>query len=160
METNHMPHGARAAQPGPTKPASNGNAAARPGRKRTTELDRLIGARIRLRRVECGMTQAQLAESIGVTFQQVQKYESGTNRVGGSRLAAVAGALEVPVSYFFDHTAEETEAAAASLLNARGALSLLRAFAAIRDERHRTTVIDLARRLAGQRPLREDDTAR
>ena len=155
-----MPHSARAAKPDPTEPAADGRAAARPGRKRTTELDRTIGARIRLRRVECGMTQAQLAESIGVTFQQVQKYESGANRVGGSRLAAVAGALEVPVSYFFDHTAEETEAAAASLLNARGALSLLRAFAAIRDERQRTTVIDLARRFAGRQPPRDDGAAR
>ncbi len=155
-----MPHSARAAKPTPAKPAPNGHAAARPGRKRTTELDRIIGARIRLRRIECGMTQAQLAESIGVTFQQVQKYESGMNRVGGSRLAGVAGALGVPVSYFFDHAAEETEAAAAPLLNARGALSLLRAFAAIRDERQRTTVIDLARRFAGRQPPRDDGAAR
>src|ERR687884_796402 len=98
-----------------------------PGTKRTTEVDGIIGAKIRMRRGELGMNQTQLANAIGVTFQQVQKYENGKNRVGGSRLAGIAKALDVPVSYFFEQTPEEMEAVQGSLLNTRGAVSLLRA---------------------------------
>lgn len=61
-----------------------------------------IGGRIRERRIALGMSQAALAADLGITFQQVQKYESGANRVGGSRLWDISRALNVPVSYFFD----------------------------------------------------------
>ena len=127
-----------------------------PGRKRTTEVDRVIGAKIRMRRGEIGMTQTQLAQKIGVTFQQVQKYEQGTNRVGGSRLAGVAKALEVPVSYFFDQSADDLEVAQGSLLHGRGAVSLLKAYAAIKDQRQRTALVNLTRALIGEEPLEED----
>jgi transcriptional regulator with XRE-family HTH domain len=150
--------GARAAATA-QKPASS-RAEPKPGRqpgtKRTTEIDRVIGAKIRMRRGEIGMTQTQLANAIGVTFQQVQKYEQGTNRVGGSRLAGIAKALEVPVSYFFDHSAEETEAAQSSLLHTRGAVSLLKAYAAIKDQRQRQAMVNLARAMIGEEPLQED----
>ena len=93
----------------------------------------MIGAKIRMRRGELGMTQTGLAKAIGVTFQQVQKYENGKNRVGGSRLAAVAKALQVPVSYFFEQTGDEMEAVQGSLLSTRGAVSLLEHFGIARN---------------------------
>ena len=66
-----------------------------------------VGLRIRNRRKELGLSQTNLGEAIGVTFQQLQKYERGVNRIGASRLAAIAGALGVPIGYFFpDDSAE------------------------------------------------------
>ena len=135
------------ASPQPARPA---------GKKRTTEIDRVIGAKLRLRRGELGITQTQLANAIGVTFQQVQKYEQGTNRFGGSRLAGIAKALEVPVSYFFDQSADDLEVAQGSLLHGRGAVSLLKAYAAIKDQRQRTALVNLTRALIGEEPLEED----
>ena len=147
--------GAKASPPAPPESTR----ASPPGKKRTTEIDRVIGAKLRLRRGELGITQTQLANAIGVTFQQVQKYEQGTNRIGGSRLAGIAKALDVPVSYFFEHSAEETEAAAASLLSQQGAIALLRAFAGVRDLNQRQRVIDLVRALAGKEPLQDSRAA-
>jgi transcriptional regulator with XRE-family HTH domain len=69
--------------------------------KRATKVDAQVGSRIRDRRKELGLSQAALGTSIGVAFQQVQKYENGVNRVGASRLAAIAQALEVSIAYFF-----------------------------------------------------------
>src|SRR3712207_7041858 len=74
--------------------------------RRTTPVDRLVGARMRLRRQSLGMSQTELGEKIGVTFQQIQKYELGANRVGASRLASVAAALGVPVTRSEEHTSE------------------------------------------------------
>src|SRR5918911_2511156 len=121
--------GAKAAAPAARKPAASAEPQprARPGTKRTTEVDGIIGAKMRMRRGELGMTQTGLAKAVGITFQQVQKYEQGKNRVGGSRLADIAKALDVPVSYFFEQTPDEMEAVQGSLLNTRGAVSLLRA---------------------------------
>ena len=154
--------GARPALPAARKAAA---AAAKPkpkrgvplGTKRTTEVDGVIGAKIRMRRGELGMNQTQLANAIGITFQQVQKYENGKNRVGGSRLAGIAKALDVPVSYFFEQTPEEMEAVQGSLLNTRGAVSLLRAYAAIKDRHQRQAMINLARAMAGEEPLDDED---
>src|SRR5580765_340562 len=70
-------------------------------KKGPNETDVLVGTRVRIRRVELGLSQTELANALGVTFQQVQKYEKGTNRIGASRLHAMAGVLRVPVSYFF-----------------------------------------------------------
>jgi transcriptional regulator with XRE-family HTH domain len=69
---------------------------------RATPVDFYVGQRVRLRRTLLGMTQEALAEKLGISFQQIQKYEKGTNRVSASRLYAMGNALEVPVSYFFD----------------------------------------------------------
>ena len=153
--------GAKAAAPAARKPASAAAEPKRgrqPGTKRTTEIDRVIGAKIRMRRGEIGITQTALANAIGVTFQQVQKYEQGANRVGGSRLDAVAKALQVPVSYFFDQSADDLEVAQGSLLHGRGAVSLLKAYAAIKDQRQRTALVNLSRALIGEEPLQEDET--
>src|SRR5580704_3597096 len=95
-----------------------------------------LGKRIRLRRVEIDITQAELAKRIGVTFQQVQKYEKGSNRVGAARLQRVATALDVPVTFFFDDAdagkrANESKREVESLLflDSSFSLRLLRAYA-------------------------------
>ena len=77
-------------------------------------IDAMVGARVRQRRTLLGMSQESLGEAIGLTFQQVQKYERGVNRISASRLFGLARVLEVPVSYFFDgiqDPASETEVA-------------------------------------------------
>ena len=71
-------------------------------RKSNSELDTYIGARLRMRRLMLGMSQEALGEKLSLTFQQIQKYEKGTNRVSASRLYELAQALDVPVQYFFD----------------------------------------------------------
>jgi transcriptional regulator with XRE-family HTH domain len=67
-------------------------------------IDVHVGSRVRLRRNMLGLSQEKLADAIGLTFQQVQKYERGTNRVGASRLLELSRVLDVPVSFFYDHT--------------------------------------------------------
>lgn len=74
--------------------------------KRPHQIDEAVGSRIRARRAMLGMSQEKLAGAVGVTFQQIQKYESGANRVSASRLQAIADALDVRPSYFFDGAAE------------------------------------------------------
>jgi transcriptional regulator with XRE-family HTH domain len=71
-------------------------------KKEPTNIDQAVGARIRRRHMELAVTQEELAEQIGVTFQQVQKYEKAANRVGASRLYSIAAALNVDSAYFFD----------------------------------------------------------
>ena len=79
-------------------------------RKSNSELDTFIGARLRMRRLMLGMSQEALGEKLSLTFQQIQKYEKGTNRVSASRLYELAQALDVPVQYFFDGVSAEDEA--------------------------------------------------
>ncbi len=71
-------------------------------KQRVDEIDRYIGNRLRLRRIMIGLTQEKLAEAFGVTAQQVQKYENGINRMGGSRLLQASQILKIPVQYFFE----------------------------------------------------------
>lgn len=78
----------------------NGNG--KPGRHRASDTDRHVGARMRERRIMLGLTQQQMAELIGVTYQQSHKYEKGVNRISAGRLYQVAQALGVPVDYFFE----------------------------------------------------------
>ena len=104
------------------------------------------------------MTQEQLAREISMTRRHVQLYEQGVIRVSGNRLAAIAKALRVPVS-FFEQTDREMEAVHGSLLGTRGAVSLLRAYAAIKEERQRQAMINLARTMAGEEPLGDEDAA-
>src|SRR5271168_5216569 len=79
----------------------------RPGRRKLDgphPIDVHVGSRVRLRRNMLGLSQEKLGEAIGLTFQQVQKYERGANRIGASRLMELSGVLDVPVSFFFDET--------------------------------------------------------
>src|SRR5437773_5878356 len=92
-----------------------------------------VGRRIRAQRLVCRMSQTELANALGVTFQQVQKYEKGVNRVGAGRLAKIADTLTVPVSFFFDGATGPRVAAgnvneALGLIRTAGALRLVRAF--------------------------------
>src|SRR5687767_11662651 len=70
--------------------------------KTPTHNDVLIGAKVRLRRKELGLSQQKLAATLGITFQQIQKYEKGTNRIGAGRLMEIAASLGVPITYFFE----------------------------------------------------------
>jgi len=112
-----------------------------------------VGKRIRHRRWLVGMTQQQLAESVGIKFQQIQKYETGANRVSASRLWDIAASLEVDISFFFEgiDTEEKRDDAAASapsdLLGDKEALDLVRSYYAI-PENQRRRLFDLARVLS------------
>ena len=122
--------------------------------RRTTPVDRLVGARIRLRRQSLGMSQTELGERIGVTFQQIQKYELGANRVGAGRLASVATALDVPVTFFFEELTPALESTGAEdaisgALRDRGTVELVRAFAAVSDPLLRRRIVDFVRALSG-----------
>jgi len=113
---------------------------------RTQDIDRYVGARIRERRIMLGLTQQQLADLIGVTYQQAHKYERGINRVSAGRLFEVAHVLSVPVSYFFDGLEQDNERAISP--RERMCLELARNFAQIPNERHQEALSQLARVLA------------
>src|SRR5438309_8842959 len=82
------------------------DAQARPGRPRAQDADRHVGARVRERRIALGLTQQQLAELVGITYQQAHKYEKGINRIATGRLAAIARALAVEPGHFFEGLGE------------------------------------------------------
>jgi len=120
---------------------------AKPKRGRSTAaIDDHVGARIRERRIMLGLTQQQLAEMIGVTYQQAHKYERGINRVSAGRLFEVAQVLGVPVSYFFDGLEQGRERGISP--RERMCLELARNFAQIPNERHQEALSQLARALA------------
>ena len=120
-------------------------------------IDLHVGKRLRRRRRLLGLTQQQLAESIGIRFQQIQKYEKGTNRVGASRLSDMARILGVPVSYFFEdgqsHDVAESSGESDLLTQFVGTsegLALNRAFAQIPDGGIRRKVLSLVKALADE----------
>lgn len=127
-------------------------------KKKPNPIDIHVGSRVRLRRNMMGMSQEKLGEALGITFQQIQKYEKGTNRVGASRLQAMSSVLGVPVSFFFEE-GPKPEAdggfaeAAQSGYSAEGVsttegLQLHRAFLRISNPKVRRRVVDLVRALA------------
>jgi transcriptional regulator with XRE-family HTH domain len=125
------------------------------GPKEPQPIDRHVGTRIRHKRMMLGISQEALGDALGVTFQQVQKYEKGMNRVGASRLQAIANFLEVPVSYFFDGAGGQSQRATAGkdqvldLIATREGIRLNRAFAAIKDARVRAKIVSMIEALAG-----------
>jgi transcriptional regulator with XRE-family HTH domain len=123
-------------------------APARRSSSRTQDIDRYVGARIRERRIMLGLTQQQLADLIGVTYQQAHKYERGINRVSAGRLFEVAQVLSVPVNYFFDGLDQENDRAISP--RERMCLELARNFAQIPNERHQEALSQLARVLAAE----------
>lgn len=135
-------------------------------------IDVHVGARVRLRRTLLGMSQEKLGDAIGLTFQQVQKYERGANRVGASRLYDLARVLDVPVSYFFEEMSPETSARArqyaagmaedegetyeADPLTKRETLELVRAYYKITDPKVRKRLFEMTKALAqGQTLLKK-----
>ena len=113
-----------------------------------------VGKRIRQRRWLVGMTQQKLAESVGIKFQQIQKYETGANRVSASRLWDIADALEVEIAYFFEGLKDQAEASApqqsnvpADMMGDKEAMDLVRSYYAI-PENQRRRLFELARVLS------------
>jgi transcriptional regulator with XRE-family HTH domain len=131
--------------------------------KKPNPVDAHVGSRVRLRRMLLGMSQERLGESMGLTFQQVQKYEKGVNRIGASRLFQIARILDVPVQFFFEEAPQADGASASGMaepesetfilefLNSREGLELNRAFVKIGDAKVRKSVVDLVRALASER---------
>jgi len=116
-------------------------------RPRAEDMDRHVGARMRERRLMLGLTQQQMAELIGVTYQQAHKYEKGINRIAGGRLYAIAQALSVEVGYFYEGL-ESQPGRFEPTVQQRLVLELSRNFAAISDRRWQEATCDLARALA------------
>jgi transcriptional regulator with XRE-family HTH domain len=131
---------------------------------RPSPIDVHVGSRIRLRRTLLGMSQERLGEALGLTFQQVQKYERGVNRVGASRLFDLSRVLDVPISFFFDDMpdslttsfglpsnrrpagiAESADGYGDETLNRRETLELVRAYYRITDPAVRKRVFDLVK---------------
>jgi transcriptional regulator with XRE-family HTH domain len=121
-------------------------AASRRSTGRTQDIDRHVGARVRERRIMLGLTQQQLADLIGVTYQQAHKYERGINRVSAGRLYEIGQVLSVPVGYFFEGLDGQGERAVSP--RERMCLELARNFAQIPNERHQEALSQLARVLA------------
>jgi transcriptional regulator with XRE-family HTH domain len=122
------------------------SAASRRSSGRTQDIDRHVGARVRERRIMLGLTQQQLADLIGVTYQQAHKYERGINRVSAGRLYEIARVLSVAVGYFFEGL--EGQDLRAVSPRERMCLELARNFAQIPNERHQEALSQLARVLA------------
>jgi transcriptional regulator with XRE-family HTH domain len=118
-----------------------------------------VGRRIRAQRLVCRMSQTELANNLGVTFQQVQKYEKGVNRVGAGRLSRIADVLSVPVAFFFsgDMTPTQSDGASTGLsfLETAGAVRLVRAYSQIEDPQIRRALVDLAEEIGGSRGGRD-----
>jgi transcriptional regulator with XRE-family HTH domain len=122
-------------------------------------IDVHVGTRVRLRRTLLGMSQEKLGDALGLTFQQVQKYEKGTNRIGASRLQQISNILQVPVSFFFEgaphmpgHTGmgeAPSPAYVSDFLATSDGLSLTKAFMRIKNSKLRRRIVDLVEQIAG-----------
>ena len=127
--------------------------------KDPSNIDKHIGYKLKLRRVDAGMSQEALGEKVSLSFQQIQKYEKGANRISASRLFELARILEVEISYFFEgfetsssYMRMEDSAPIPKFLNfvsSNEGMSLSRAFTRIKSRRTRRALIDMAKSLAG-----------
>ena len=119
-------------------------------------LDIALGSRVRLRRKELGLSQDQLARSVGITFQQVQKYEHGTNRISFSRLVEIAEALDCSVTDLIGNLDKSKSSGSLSrqiaFLTEPGAADLLEAYSSIESPKRRRAILNLARQLANDQP--------
>ena len=114
-----------------------------------SEVDRLVGDRIRRRRILMGLTQDQLGESLGISYQQIQKYETGANRVSAGRLFLIAERLEVAPGWFFDPVKSDASSDDFDELgSSRLLMEFVRGFARIRDERLKSVLVSLVRAMA------------
>ena len=133
------------------------------GSRRANPIDVHVGSRVRLRRMLLGMSQEKLGEHLGLTFQQIQKYEKGINRIGASRLFDLSKVLGVPVQFFYEEApasepsqlvrdgfAEKppAESSIVDFLRSRDGLELNKAFVRISDAKARRAIVDLVRSLA------------
>jgi transcriptional regulator with XRE-family HTH domain len=124
-------------------------------------VDRHVGSRVRMRRIMLGMSQEKLGEGLGLTFQQIQKYEKGTNRIGASRIHQISEILQVPVSFLFEGSPGSSSATSFSeapspayvadfLATAEG-LALIRAFTQIPSIKLRRAIVDMVELIGGGR---------
>ena len=132
-------------------------------KKTPNPIDKHVGARVRMRRMMLNMSQEKLGDALGLTFQQIQKYEKGTNRIGASRVQQISGILQVPVSFFFEgaphapgHSpsgmAEAPSPAYVSdFLATSDGLSLVKAFQRIKSAKLRRKVVDLVEQIADEK---------
>jgi transcriptional regulator with XRE-family HTH domain len=129
--------------------------------KAPNPVDKYVGSRVRMRRIMLGMSQEKLGEALGLTFQQVQKYEKGTNRVGASRIQQISEILQVPVSFLFEGGPSGTagtdgfgEGASPSYISdflaTSEGLALTRAFTRISDAKLRRSIVDMVEQIAAR----------
>ncbi|WP_426438115.1 helix-turn-helix domain-containing protein [Bradyrhizobium genosp. P] len=129
--------------------------------KAPNPVDKYVGSRVRMRRIMLGMSQEKLGEALGLTFQQVQKYEKGTNRVGASRLQQISEILQVPVSFLFDggpsgirtgdgFSEGSSPAYVSDFLATAEGLALTRAFTRITDAKLRRSIVELVEQIAAR----------
>lgn len=129
-------------------------------KKAPNPIDKHVGSRVRMRRMMLNMSQEKLGDALGLTFQQVQKYEKGTNRIGASRLQQIALILQVPVEFFFEGAPDLREISTSSnetssspafvsdFLATSDGLALTKAFMRITDPRIRRRIVDLVEAIA------------
>jgi transcriptional regulator with XRE-family HTH domain len=131
-------------------------------KKAPNPIDKHVGSRVRMRRMMLGMSQEKLGDALGLTFQQVQKYEKGTNRIGASRLQQISHILQVPVAFFFEGAPEMPAGLAPADMNnapspsfvsdflaTSDGLALTKAFMRIDDVKLRRRIVDLVEHIAG-----------
>jgi transcriptional regulator with XRE-family HTH domain len=131
-------------------------------KKAPNPIDKHVGSRVRMRRMMLNMSQEKLGDALSLTFQQVQKYEKGTNRIGASRLQQIANILQVPVEFFFEgapHVAgtprlegfadAPSPAYVSEFLGTSDGLALTKAFMRISDPKLRRRIVDLVEQIAG-----------
>ena len=122
--------------------------------RRADNRDAEVGRRVRSRRLECRLSQTELADRIGVTFQQVQKYEKGVNRIGAGRLQRISEALEVPISFFFGGGTSSTQREAAGaesvfgFMQTSGSVRIVKAFHKIKSRKARQLLVEMAEEFA------------
>lgn len=128
----------------------------------STAIDAYVGRRVKQRREQLGLSQERLADFLGISFQQVQKYERGFNRVGASRLFQLSEALTVPTAYFFEGLEPASNGVAeadasfkplnvAELLAAPGAMELLAEYAKVNSTPQRKKIVELVRLLSNEK---------
>jgi transcriptional regulator with XRE-family HTH domain len=124
--------------------------------KSANPIDQHVGARIRMQRMVRGFSQTELGRAVGVTFQQVQKYEKGLNRVGASRLQRIANVLKVAPDFFFDgasvkavgNSGSKETAVIERFISSRDGIALSKAFSNIGDAKTRRSIVALVERIA------------
>jgi transcriptional regulator with XRE-family HTH domain len=136
-------------------------------KKAPNPIDKHVGSRVRMRRMMVGMSQEKLGDALGLTFQQVQKYEKGTNRIGASRLQQISHILQVPVAFFFEGAPTlpsdgvdiggeaPSPTYVSDFLATSDGLALTKSFTRIKDAKLRRRIVDLVEQIAGEDGSRE-----
>ena len=131
-------------------------------KKTPNPIDRHVGSRVRMRRMMLSMSQEKLGDALALTFQQVQKYEKGTNRIGASRVQQISNILQVPVAFFFEGAPDvpgsprsrirdaPSPSYVAEFLATSDGLALTKAFMRIDDAKLRRRIVDLVEQIAGE----------